>query len=263
MDERTTRFVDLILPVPIRKLFTYRVPFALNDAVLIGQRVIVPFGKKKRITGIVAKIHEEAPSEYTAKFLDYILDEQPIITLQQLEFWHWISSYYLAPIGDVMHVALPSNFKLASETVLILHPDFDGNMQDASPKEALILQILAEREKIELNELAEITETNNVALVIKKMIEKGMIITQEEINQRYTPKTKTYLRLHPDQTDVSLAALLDELERSNRTQGQFSALLRFIQLTKESPLPEAYVEKKVLLSYDVSISSLIRWRKRG
>jgi primosomal protein N' (replication factor Y) len=263
MDERTTRFVDLILPVPIRKLFTYRVPFALNDAVLIGQRVIVPFGKKKRITGIVAKIHEEAPSEYTAKFLDYILDEQPIITLQQLEFWHWISSYYLAPIGDVMHVALPSNFKLASETVLILHPDFDGNMQDASPKEALILQILAEREKIELNELAEITETNNVALVIKKMIEKGMIITQEEINQRYTPKTKTYLRLHPDQTDVSLAALLDELERSNRTQGQFSALLRFIQLTKESPLPEAYVEKKVLLSYDVSISSLNSLEKKG
>jgi len=263
MNERPTWYVDLILPVPIRKLFTYRVPFALNDAVIIGQRVIVPFGKKKRITGIVAKIHEDAPGEYTAKFLDYILDEQPIITLEQLAFWQWISSYYLAPIGDVMNVALPANFKLASETVIVLHPDFDGNLQDASPKETLVLQLLAHREKIELNELAEITDTNNVALLVKKMIEKGMIITQEEINQRYSPKTKTYLRLHPDLTDHMLAALLDELERNSRTKGQFTALLRLKQLTDERTLSGAYVEKKTLLSYDVTLSSINSLEKKG
>jgi len=120
MDERKTLFVDLILPVPIRNLFTYRVPYELNEAISIGQRVIVPFGKNKRITGIIASIHETAPSAYQAKYLEFILDDEPILSPHQLTFWNWISSYYLAPIGDIMAAALPANFKLASET---LHSD--------------------------------------------------------------------------------------------------------------------------------------------
>jgi primosomal protein N' (replication factor Y) len=130
MEERTTWFVDLILPVPIRNLFTYRVPFEFNHSILIGQRVIVPFGKKKRITGIIAKIHSTPPSEYTAKYFDYLLDDLPIVTESQLAFWNWISEYYFAAIGEVMAAALPANFKLASETVVQIHPDYAGKMED-------------------------------------------------------------------------------------------------------------------------------------
>jgi primosomal protein N' (replication factor Y) len=263
MDERTTWFVDLILPVPIRNLFTYRVPFELNDAICIGQRVIVPFRGKKRITGVIANLHNTAPSNYTAKYVDYLLDEQPIISVQQIHFWQWISEYYLAPIGDVMAAALPANFKLASETVVLIHPDYDGNLSQLTPKEELILNALAEREKIELNELAEITETNAIALLVKKMIDKGLVITQEEINQRYTPKTKTFFRINPDLSGESIAKILDEMASNNRLKGSLDALLRILQCSKESTISGGYVAKKKLLENNISTAVLKTLEKKG
>jgi len=50
MTQRTTYFVDVVLPVPIAQAFTYRVPVELNEQVCFGIRVIVPFGKNKRLT---------------------------------------------------------------------------------------------------------------------------------------------------------------------------------------------------------------------
>jgi primosomal protein N' (replication factor Y) len=60
--ERVTLFADVLLPVPITKLFTYRVPFEFNDQIDIGWRVIVQFGHRKVLTGIVAKgLHQNPP----------------------------------------------------------------------------------------------------------------------------------------------------------------------------------------------------------
>lgn len=124
MSERKTLFVDVILPVPIHREFTYRVPFELNEQVFAGARVIVPFGKSKLITGIITDIHERIPDQYQTKYIEHLLDEQPIITPIQYNFWKWIANYYMAPIGVVMNASLPSNFKLASETKIVLHPDY-------------------------------------------------------------------------------------------------------------------------------------------
>ncbi len=94
MTERTTLFVEVILPVPIHKEFTYRVPVELNSTVAIGSRVIVPFGKGKLYTGIITSIHGQAPTAYTAKYIEHVLDDQPIVTSHQLTFWRWIANYY-------------------------------------------------------------------------------------------------------------------------------------------------------------------------
>ncbi|MGY8926026.1 MAG: primosomal protein N' family DNA-binding protein, partial [Flavobacteriales bacterium] len=120
MSERKTLFADVILPVPIRKEFTYRIPFELNETLFSGARVVVPFGRAKLITGIVSSIHENIPQDYQAKLIEHQLDDHPIITPKQYTFWKWISAYYMAPIGDVMNAALPANFKLASETKIVL-----------------------------------------------------------------------------------------------------------------------------------------------
>jgi primosomal protein N' (replication factor Y) (superfamily II helicase) len=85
MSERKTLFVDVILPVPIRKEFTYRVPFELNEQIFPGARIVVPFGRAKLITGIVSSIHENIPENYQAKYIEHLLDDQPIITIHILE----------------------------------------------------------------------------------------------------------------------------------------------------------------------------------
>jgi primosomal protein N' (replication factor Y) len=141
MSERKTFFADVLLPVPIHQVFTYRVPFELNDSLAFGLRVIVPFGKSKLVTGIVTEIHERIPEAYQAKYIEYVLDEYPIITKKQFQFWSWISQYYMAPLGDVMNASLPANFKLSSESKIVLHPDFENN-QSLDEREQVIVDSL-------------------------------------------------------------------------------------------------------------------------
>ena len=50
-----------------------------------------------------------------------LLDESAIVTETQLKFWEWMADYYLCTLGEVMAAALPSAFKLQSETTIMLH----------------------------------------------------------------------------------------------------------------------------------------------
>ena len=134
MTERQTLFADVLLPVPMRQVFTYRVPFELNDQIGAGLRVLVPFGKSKLLTGIVTNVHALVPQNYQAKYIDTILDQTPILSPKQMAFWDWVSSYYMAPIGDVMNAALPANFKLASEAKFCLYPDAPNEKPELSTR---------------------------------------------------------------------------------------------------------------------------------
>ena len=118
-------FVDVILPVPIPRMFTYKVPAALQAQLQIGARVLVQFGKKKILTGIVGKAHHTPPQIYEAKPVLDVLDAHPSVTALQIRFWGWMASYYCCHIGEVMGAALPSGLRLSSESKLQLHPEFD------------------------------------------------------------------------------------------------------------------------------------------
>ncbi|MFN3381462.1 MAG: primosomal protein N', partial [Runella zeae] len=96
--EEVTLFADLILPVPVSQLFTYRVPRAMAPFVKNGARVVVPFGKNRVVTGVVAHIHHTPPSRYQAKYIAELLDEEPLITPYQIELFHWIAEYYLCHV---------------------------------------------------------------------------------------------------------------------------------------------------------------------
>ena len=131
-------FVDT---VPITKLFTYRVPFELNDHIDIGYRVVVQFGKKKIITGVVARLHETPPEVYQAKYIIELLDDEPMMNKKQLELFAWISDYYMCTMGEVLNVGMPSGLKLSSESKIQLNPDFDLNQSGSifSEREQLII----------------------------------------------------------------------------------------------------------------------------
>jgi len=113
-------YIDVILPLPLDNLFTYKVNEQEADFLNPGARVAVPFGKTKIYTGIVSKIHNEKPLVYEAKPIEQILDKTSIVTITQLEFWFWVSRYYMCTVGEVMKAALPGAFLLESETLIEL-----------------------------------------------------------------------------------------------------------------------------------------------
>ena len=102
-------YADLILPVPLQGLFTYAVPEGMN--VGMGMRVLVTFGRSKTYLGIVARVHDVKPEGYQVKSITQVMDQEPIVTEQQLKLWQWISDYYLSPIGEVYKAALPAGLK--------------------------------------------------------------------------------------------------------------------------------------------------------
>src|SRR5690349_15186972 len=129
--DRKTLFVDVILPLAIPGFYTYRVPYELNELVAQGKRVVVPFKGNKLYSAIIYSVHEKVPLNYQAKYLELVLDNEPVANAKQLELWQWIASYYLCTVGEVMNAALPAGLKLSSETKIILNPLFEDTFRQA------------------------------------------------------------------------------------------------------------------------------------
>ena len=264
MAERKTLFVDVILPVPIRNEFTYRVPFELNDAVFNGARVVVPFGRNKLNTGIITRIHEEIPEAYQSKYIEFLLDDRPIITPKQYTFWKWISKYYMAPIGDVMNAALPSNFKLASETQVALHPDYTINPKFLTDREHDIVLALEIREKMDLKEIAELVGIKTIQLVVKALIEKKAVISIEELNDKFVPKTAIFVRFSEHyRQENNISNYIQEIEHSKGKAKQLDAILSILHngdLKEGNMTP---ILRKKLVDEGISQSSLNTLEQNG
>lgn len=257
--ERITLFVDVLLPVPIPKLFTYRVPFELNELVGIGHRVIVQFGKKKIITGVVASIHENPPKVYQAKYIIDLLDDEPIMNEKQLSFYEWIAGYYMTTMGEAFNVGMPSGLKLNSESKIQLNPEFDLEESFAlfSEKEQQILTILERDQVITYGEAAQILQIKSYLSVIKSLIAKEAILIFEEVKEKYTPKKETCIKLAAHWLQQKyLEELMTELEKKPKQLDILLAYLQSVPVFKNKELNSKGIPKKELLSRGLSESSL-------
>lgn len=117
------KYADVILPLAIPLTFTYGVPLEWQTTIRVGQRVEVPFGTRKRYSALVKKLHNQAPDAYQVKPIKLILDNEPIVSEAQLQFWEWMAQYYACSLGEVMDAALPAHLKLVSETCITLNTD--------------------------------------------------------------------------------------------------------------------------------------------
>lgn len=230
---RVTYFADILLPLPLEATFTYRVPQELEGRVAFGMRVIVPFGRSKLYSGLVVRVHTEAPQEWATKYIVDVMDERPVVSERQFRLWQWMADYYLCTLGEVMAAALPSALKLASETKIKLHPDFSGDVTVLNPFELRIAEALTHREEMTVAEVAKAAQVQKILPVIKSMVEKRVIITDEEIRNPYKPKRETVVRLaEAYAAEAPFMALLDQLNGSSRTAPQADLLLSFMMLTR-------------------------------
>jgi primosomal protein N' (replication factor Y) len=253
-ESASTLFAELIIPVPIRKLFTYRVPNDLRDKIRTGQRVVVPFGRKKILTGIVFSIHENPPKEYEAKYILELLDEREVIYPPQFKLYQWIADYYLCSLGEVMIAALPSGLKLSSESMVQINPAFDADHTDFefSEKEWVLLHRL-QKEPLSYTEVTQLLHTKNIYTLLRSLSGKSAIIIYEEIKDRYKPKTEKHVRLHPDYIQKKKLESLFEMLASKPKQEE--VMLLFLQAVPVFTHPELNIkgmQKSSLLRSDIS-----------
>ena len=100
----------------------------------VGVRVLVPLGRKS-VTGIVYRQHEgELPATIKVRDVIDVLDEQPVVTAEQLRLWEWLAQYYMCTLGEVLSAALPSgiiddDYKALTMQYIHLHPSHEDPRQ--------------------------------------------------------------------------------------------------------------------------------------
>src|ERR1700722_3940124 len=107
----TQRYCEVALPVPLRSVFTYAVPDALNDEDLVGRRVLVPFRNRPMI-GVALAVTNRAPDVKRIRQIADALDSVPALPAKLIELGHWVSRYDLAAAGEGLRAMLPPEFEL-------------------------------------------------------------------------------------------------------------------------------------------------------
>lgn len=221
-------FVEVILPLSLSKTFTYQVSESEFDYIKKGMRVAVPFGKSKIYTALVIDCHQEQPTLYDAKEIHQIIDEKPIVSEIQIAHWQWIASYYMCPIGDVYRGAMPSALLLESETIISNKTDFFQDESQLSDEEYLIFEALQQQSSLKVSDVMSILNKKNIFPIIQKLLNKNVIVLNEEMVETYKPKLVKYIRLHSKyESNESLSQLLELLKAATK---QKELVLQYFQL---------------------------------
>ena len=227
-------FIDVVLPIPLEKSFTYSITKAEADFLKVGMRVAVPFGKSKIYTALVYRIHNEAPLIYEAKDIHQILDDAPLVTATQLLHWEWIANYYMCTLGEVMRAALPSAFVLESETVVTKNNDVIINDEDLVDDEFLVYEALHHQSSLKIQDISNILDKKNVLPVIKRLLDKNAIEVEEEVYEKYRPKLVRYVKLHSTYSSQGkLQQLLEDLSRAPKQRDVVMTLFSISAKTKK------------------------------
>ena len=222
-----TLFVEVLLPLNLKNLFTYRVPIELNEEIIIGKRVSVPFGKKKILAGLIFSIHEKPPKDYEAKYIIDVIDNEAIVDQNQLKLWNWISNYYMSSLGLVYNAAMPSGLKLEGESKMELNPDFNPNNTTLDTKETILIEAIRSAKEISITQATSYLKSRSIHKYVKSLYLKGAILLKDDLQKNYTAKTITYIKINEEiASEDQLNDIFNQLEK--RAKAQLKTLMTFI-----------------------------------
>jgi len=262
---------EVIIPVALPQNYTWSVPASMRDQVQIGIRVEVNLGARRRYAGIIKRLHTDKP-DFKPKPIIQVLDDHPIVTETQLIFWTWIAQYYLCTEGEVMSAALPTNFKLSSETWLRLLPTYGEDFTALEDAEYLLAEALSIKKQLRISEAQLILQNKQVYSIIHRLVELGIAELVESLQEKYASRLDTFISLHPTYQDET--TLADLLNGGLRAPKQLELLLAYLDLKRDNdsitrttllkrasstaaPL-QALIEKEILIAEKRSVGRITR-----
>ncbi|HLP95418.1 MAG TPA: primosomal protein N', partial [Saprospiraceae bacterium] len=252
-------YADIILPLALpKRTYTYSVPESVASLIQPGVRVEVQFGRSKRYSGLVERVHEQAPG-YEVKPILSVLDEVTVVTPQQFRLWDWMADYYCCTLGEVMSAALPGHLKLTSETRLVFNDQHGDDFSDLDDEEYLIAEALTIQHEILVEDARKILNKKTVFPVIQRLLNKGVLFVREELQEKFKPKKVSALRLaepYRSQPEL-LRQVMNDLSGKER---QLEILMAYLALEKRQPM---VLKQEVLYKADVTEASLNTLIKKG
>jgi len=235
-------FAQIILPLNLKGTFTYKVSADFLDKIEVGMRVLVPFRGKKIYTGIVAELFNDFEETFVPKEIINLLDNQPIVPKQQLDFWNWLSSYYLCNLGEIYRLAFPSSLKLESETYVRLLSERTIDWQNLDANETYLLQALEVRQMLNLQEIEAFIPKKEIIKTINALIDERYISVDEKITEKYKAKEIAYLKVNNEAlVSENLAMILLKLDKAKKQKDLFLNIL-----SKQIDNPENPIRKSLV-----------------
>jgi len=236
-------YASIILPLALPKSYTYAIPPAWQDTLRPGMRVEVVFGKAKKYAGIVRTITGEKPAAFNPKDILNVLDTEPVVNELQLAFWSWLADYYMCSEGEVMSAALPSNFKLSSETTLIFNEEYGDDFSMLDDQEYLVAEALLIKKELKLTEVQEVLDSAHVYPVVKRLLEHKVCWAWETLKEKYSEKKEIFITLDKQfQDETKLADLLNNWSKAPK---QMELLMAYLHLSKtEGEVKQSELLKK-------------------
>jgi primosomal protein N' (replication factor Y) len=221
------RYIEVALPLPVRKTFTYEVPEDLGAAVGPGKRVLVPFGRRL-LTGFVLGPAKELPSHTAILPIRQAMDEEISLPEKSLRLLLWASRYYLEPIGEVIQTALPAGVNVRSKETLRLTAQGEEALAGPrpDPRERQILEDLKGRKEKEASFSFLGRRHSSLRPLLEKMRNRGWVERKEELGRAPVREKR-----------VNWARFLGPKEEVRLTAPQ-KEFLDFLQTAGEVPVAE-------------------------
>jgi primosomal protein N' (replication factor Y) len=235
------RFAEIILPINLPQTLTYGVPIELQGKIQVGMRVEVALKGNKFFAGIVQSLHNFMPDAYSVKPIRAILDQAPVVNEKQLQFWDWISHYYIASPGEVMTAALPAHLKLMSETRIEWADSPSAALLSCSATTQLAIDNLLLKRELTISELRQLVGAAHLPTVINELIENELVFLNEGLEPSYRPRKEKIIFLGDDyHEEDQLHLLFNQLQKAPK---QLNLLMAFLQQHKT----QGYVRRADLL----------------
>ena len=183
--------IEVILPISVEGTFSY----TSNQQIEIGKRVLVQFGKRKLYTGIVFSNENKYDSSIKYKNVLEILDEIPVVGTNHLNFWKWISEYYMCSIGAVMKAAIPNFLKLESDTIVKISKNYDGDTTDLKEEEIDLISHVYENSKLKLDQIFKDDNFHKSAKKIYSLVKRDILFFEESVKEKFSDKVEKKVKI--------------------------------------------------------------------
>ncbi len=238
-DSEPAKWIEVILPLAVPKLYTYSVPQHFHEQILPGCRVEVVFGTNKKYAGIVRRFVSRP--DFSTRDIISVIDQDPIVYDEQMNLWQWMSDYYMCSEGEVMIAALPAHLKLSSESIIQFNDEYGDDFSALGDEEYLIAEALLLKKELRISEVKDISSLVNVLPVLKRLVEKGVCFIFEALEDDYKRKKEYFITMNAVyETDGAMHDLMSKLERAPK---QLELLLSFLHFQRT----EGEVKQKDLL----------------
>jgi primosomal protein N' (replication factor Y) len=190
------RYCEVGLPVPLRSTFTYAIPASLNGEALVGRRMVVPF-RKRAMIGVGLAESERPPDVARVKEIVELMDAVPALPPKLVDLGHWISRYYLAPIGETFRAMLPPEIELRHDPEYSLTDAgrsylaelaVGEDRTDSEDSELGLLRFLADQDSREVSRGARRKRVNEK--VAKNLVRQGYLAAREVLRHKRTRTQK-------------------------------------------------------------------------